>query len=43
MKETHKEIIKLISDYLEEYPESRITQILYNLRVNGYFSVDNPE
>lgn len=43
MKDIHKEIIKLISDYLEEYPECRFTQALYNLRINGYFSVDNPE
>ena len=43
MKDTHKEIIKLISDYLEEYPEIRFTQALYNLRINGFYSVDNPE
>ena len=43
MKDTHKEIIKLISDYLEEYPECRFTQALYNLRINGFYSVDNPE
>lgn len=43
MKDTHKEIIKLISDYLEEHPEIRFTQALYNLRINGFFSVDNPE
>jgi len=43
MKNTHKEIIKLISDYLEEYPEIRFTQALYNLRINRFYSVDNPE
>lgn len=43
MKDTHKEIIKLISDYLEEYPEIRFTQALYNLRINEFYSVDNPE
>lgn len=43
MKDTHKEIIKLISDYLEEYPEIRFTQALYNLRINGFYSVDDPE
>lgn len=43
MKDTHKEIINLISDYLEEYPEIRFTQALYNLRINGFYSVDNPE
>lgn len=43
MKDTHKEIINLISDYLEEYPETRFTQALYNLRINGFYSVDDPE
>lgn len=36
MKELNKKIIELISDYIEQYPEQRFGQILFNLDINQF-------
>lgn len=36
MKNQHQEILKLISDYLEKYPNQRFGQALFNLGVNEF-------
>lgn len=39
----HKRILDGISDYLDEHPELRFTQALYNLGINEFKNKDNPE
>lgn len=36
MKKLNKKIIELISDYIEQYPEQRFGQILFNLDINQF-------
>lgn len=36
MKELNKKIIELISDYIEQYPEQRFGQIIFNLDINQF-------
>jgi len=36
MKKEHKEILKLITAYLEKYPQLRFTQVLLNLDINQF-------
>ena len=43
MKSEHREIIKLISDYLNKNPEERFGQALFNLRVNEFSNKIEPE
>lgn len=43
MKKEHQEIIDLISSYLEEYPDQRFTQTLFNLGVNEFVNKERPE
>lgn len=41
MKEEHKKIIKLISEYLAENPDQRFTQALFNLDINQFQKNDD--
>lgn len=41
MKKEHKEILKIITAYLQKYPQLRFTQAVFNLDINQ--SPDEPE
>lgn len=43
MKSEHREIINLISEYLDQNPELRFGQALFNLRVNEFSDRTEPE
>ena len=43
MKKDHKEILEVITDYLEKNPELRFGQALFNLRVNEFSNRSNLE
>lgn len=43
MKKEHKEILEVISKYLEENPEQRFWQALFNLWINEFADKSNPE
>ncbi|MEO3405169.1 hypothetical protein AAFN85_14775 [Mucilaginibacter sp. CAU 1740] len=41
--EYNREIIKLLSEYVEKYPTQRFGQLLFNLNINQFSDKDNPE
>ena len=43
MKEEHKIILNLLSEYLTSNPDLRFGQALFNLRINEFTDRDNPE
>jgi len=43
MKKEHKEILEEISKYLENNPEQRFGQALFNLNINEFADKKNPE
>lgn len=42
MKKEHQQIIKLISNHLEKYPDQRFGQAIFSLNINQFKSNDNP-
>ena len=42
-KLVHFRILNLISDYLDNNPDIRFTQALYNLCINEFNNKENPE
>lgn len=42
MKQTHQDIINLLTDYLEAYPDQRFSQALFNLNINQFKNVKEP-
>ncbi|MDF1838222.1 MAG: hypothetical protein P1V35_10160 [Planctomycetota bacterium] len=42
MKAEHQEFLDLFSKYLEQYPDQRLTQALFNLGVNEFKSPEDP-
>ncbi|GAA4273635.1 hypothetical protein U6A24_18300 [Aquimarina gracilis] len=43
MKKEHKEIIKLLSEYLSNHPDQRFGQALFNLRINEFDKSTNTQ
>jgi len=43
MKKETKEILHKLFEYLEENPEIRFTQALFNLKINNFADESNPE
>lgn len=43
LKPEHQKIINTITKYLEDYPEIRFGQALFNLNINEFANKDNPE
>ena len=43
MKKEHREIINLISHYLEQYPDQRFGQAIFNLGINEFTNKNQPE
>jgi len=43
MKQAHKEILTLLSEYLQAHPELRFGQALFNLGVNEFSNRTDPE
>ena len=43
MKNTHREILDMIADYLQKNPDIRFGQALHNLGVNEFINKENPE
>lgn len=42
-REEHRLILEHIALYLEASPEQRFGQVLYNLHINEFINVDDPE
>ena len=43
MKKEHNEIINLISDYLNQHPDQRFGQAIFNIGVNEFLNKVDPE
>lgn len=41
--EFNREIVKLLSEYIEEYPTQRFGQLLFNLDINQFSDRANPQ
>ena len=41
MKEEHSEIIKLLSGFLDKYPDQRFTQALFSLGINEFEEINH--
>ncbi|BCY27862.1 hypothetical protein [Flavobacterium okayamense] len=43
MKKEHNEIINLISDYLNQHPDQRFGQAIFNIGINEFLNKVDPE
>lgn len=43
MKEEHNEIINLISDYLNQHPDQRFGQAIFNIGINEFLNKVDPQ